>query len=151
MIEDQNVFLLITFQDFIDEVMASAQMSPMAVSKDGFWADHWTYIMDLIYSYLQIYPDKEEVLLFDQRITFFFNPRVCVPRYKKYVLSKSVDGKSLHVRQLRASHEDKIRLDEMKKYRNNSSGWFDAEANYQHNAHEKIVWVSPLEKLVRHA
>jgi hypothetical protein len=148
MIEEQNVFLLISFQDFINEVASSAHVSFMAVSKDGFWADHWTYIMDLMHSFLRIFPDKEEAFLFDDRIPYFFNPRVCLPRHKKYVLSKTVDGKAYHVRQLKATHEDMKRLAEMKRYRNNSSGWFDVEANYQHDDNGNIVWSSPFEKLV---
>ena len=147
MIQEQNVFLLISFEDFINEVAASAKMDPMAVSKDGFWSDHWTYLMDLIHSYLRIYPDREETLLFDERIPYFFNPRVCLPRHLKYVLSKTVDGKSYHVRQLNASHEDKERLSEMKRYRNNESGWFDTEANYVHDSNGRIFLSSPFEKL----
>ena len=148
MIENQNVFLLISFEDFINEVTASADVSPMARSEDGFWADHWTYIMDLVFSYLQIYPDKEEQFMFDRRVPYFFNERICLPRHEKYVLSKTFDGKALHVRQLQASRKDIGRLDLMEKYRNNSSGWFDVEANYQHDINGNIVFSSPLEKLV---
>ena len=149
MIEEQNVFLLMSFQDFINEVTASSEISPMAVSKEGFWADHWTYLMDLVYSYVKIYPDQEERLLFDERVPCFFSPRVVQPRRKKYVLSKTLDGKAYHVRQLEASREDKNRLSEMKKYRNNSSGWFDVEANYEHDGDGNIILSSSIEKLVR--
>ena len=148
MIEEQNVFLLMSFQDFINEVTASTEVSPMAVSKDGFWADHWTYLMDLVYSYLKIYPDQEERLLFDERVPWFFSPRVVLPRHKKYVLSKTLDGKAYHIRQLYASREDKNRISFMKRYRNNSSGWFDVEANFQHDRDGNIIWSAPIEKLV---
>ena len=29
----------------------------MAVYNSGFWADHWTYLMEHIESYISIYPD----------------------------------------------------------------------------------------------
>lgn len=147
LMDQQNVFLLISFQDFFNEVGAVSHMSPMAVSKDGYWADHWTYLMDLIQTYLQIYPDREEAFLYDERLPYFFNPRVCLPRHLKYVLSKTVDGQSYHVRQLKASYEDKERLAEMRKYRNNESGWYDLEANYQHDNSQDIFLSSPMEKL----
>ena len=76
MIEEQSVFLFISLQEFIDNVAASSYVSPMAVSKDGFWADHWTYVVDLLFSFVQMFPDQEEHLLFDLRLSYFYNPRV---------------------------------------------------------------------------
>jgi hypothetical protein len=48
----------------------------MAVAKDGFWADHWTYIIDLLDSYLRIFPDQEERILYDERVSYFFSPLI---------------------------------------------------------------------------
>ena len=66
LIDRQNIFLMSQLTDLIDNVAASATISPMAVTRDGFWADHFTYHMDLIESYQTIYPDRIEKLLYDE-------------------------------------------------------------------------------------
>lgn len=59
---------------------------------EGFWQDHFTYILDLIENYLRIYPDKEKELLFDDNTYKFFQSPVKVkPRVEKSYLMD--DGK----------------------------------------------------------
>lgn len=54
---------------------------------EGFWTDHWTYNLDLIEEYLNIYPDKVEELLFGEKEYKFYNsPEYVLPRKKKYEL-----------------------------------------------------------------
>jgi hypothetical protein len=68
---------------------------------DGFWIDHWTYNLDLIERYLEIYPERLGELLIDHRVySFYDNPDVVLPRDQKYVL---VDGQ---VRQYGAVSRD---------------------------------------------
>lgn len=58
---------------------------------EGFWVDHWTYNLDLIEQYLDIYPDKVKELLIDEKIYKFYNsPEYVLPRKDKYILD---DGK----------------------------------------------------------
>mmetsp|Transcript_30834 Transcript_30834/g.58526 ORF Transcript_30834/g.58526 Transcript_30834/m.58526 type:complete len:1516 (+) Transcript_30834:418-4965(+) len=147
MLEKQNIFLMRTLPELIDNVAASAKTSPMAVSKDGYWADHWTYYMDLIESYLQIYPDREEKFLYDELLPYFFSSRVVRPRAKKYVLSRSYNGQWHHVRQLHPTFEDSSRLEQMRHYVNDSSGWYKTEAHYHHNKGGTIVKSAPIAKL----
>jgi len=147
LIEKQNIFLMTNLPDLIDNVAASATISPMAVSKDGYWADHWTYYIDLIDSYLKIYPDLEEKLLFDQELPYYFSSRVVRPRHQKYVLSASFNGKWHHVRQLNPSFNDPSRLEQMHHYVNNSSGWFKIDAHYHHDMRGEIVKSTPIAKL----
>ncbi|MCX7940885.1 MAG: hypothetical protein N2555_03845 [Endomicrobia bacterium] len=53
----------------------------------GFWSDHWHYNIDLIESFVAVYPDEFENLLFNKRVfTFYDNPMVVLPRDEKYVL-----------------------------------------------------------------
>ena len=147
MIEEQNIYLLTSLPELIDEVAATAKISPMAVSKDGYWADHWTYYIDLMNTFLQIYPDREESLLFDEDLPYFFSPRTVRPRNKKYVLSKSFNGKWHHVRQLDPSHENASRVKMMKAHVNNSSGWFEIKTNYQHDKNGNEFKSTPIAKL----
>lgn len=58
---------------------------------EGYWEDHFTYIYDLIESYLSVYPDYYQTLLFDKQYPFFKSPAKVLPRSQKYVLTK--DGK----------------------------------------------------------
>jgi hypothetical protein len=150
MIEEQNIniFLMTGLPSLIDNVAASSKSLPAAVSKgDGFSADHWTYIIELLSSYLQIYPDKEEDLLYDNRLTYYYSARVVSPRKKKYVLSKRYNVDTYHVRQLGATYEDAERIHYMQQFVNPVSGWYKNEANIQHDVAGRIFESSPIEKL----
>ena len=59
-----------------------------AVYGHGFWSDHWTYNLDLIENYLNIYPDKKEELLFEEQFRYYVSPASILPRKDKYVLNK---------------------------------------------------------------
>lgn len=148
LLEQQNVELMLSRQDFIDLVAAAAEVSPMAVFGKGYWADHWDYYMDLIESYLAIYPDGEEHLMFDEDLPYFFSPASVRPRSEKYVLSTSFDGKGKHIRQLEATEQpdqDKLKL--QMNYMDNVTGWFDLEANWQRNEEGNMFSSSPIAKL----
>lgn len=148
LLEQQNVELILSRQDFIDLVAAAANVSPMAVFGKGFWADHWDYYMDLLKSYLAIYPDGEEHLMFDEDLPYFFSPASVLPRNEKYVLSVSFDGKGKHIRQLEATKQpDKDKLKLQMNYIDNATGWFDLEAHWQRNEKGKIFSSSPIAKL----
>ncbi|MBN2188570.1 MAG: hypothetical protein JW699_03870, partial [Chitinispirillaceae bacterium] len=69
---------------------------------EGFWIDHWTYNLDLIDSYLMLYPDRRKELFFGRTdYTFYDDPDIVLPRSGKYVLD---NGK---VRQYRAVVRDR--------------------------------------------
>lgn len=56
---------------------------------EGFWVDHWTYNLDLIEEYLNIYPDKVKELLIDEKEYKFYNsPEYVLTRKEKYVLDE---------------------------------------------------------------
>ena len=56
-------------------------------AQNGFWADHWTYTLDLVNNYLAVYPDKEEHLLYDAApVPFFLSPAYVLPRVERYSL-----------------------------------------------------------------
>lgn len=51
---------------------------------EGYWCDHWTYLLDLIEEYLLVFPEKEEELLTEEGYTYFA-PEVRVnPRRLRY-------------------------------------------------------------------
>ena len=82
----------ITFDRATDEVinliMDRSEQQHQAAFGEGYWTDHWTYLLDLIESYLTVFPDKESSLLFDNRTyTFFDSPAFVRPRMDKYILT----------------------------------------------------------------
>lgn len=56
---------------------------------EGYWSDHWTYNLDLIENYLEIYPEKEEELLFEKEYTYFLSQININPRHKRYTKTKN--------------------------------------------------------------
>ncbi len=54
---------------------------------EGFWVDHWTYSIDLVESYLAIYPERTRELLFKQGVYGFYDSDHFVrPRSERLVL-----------------------------------------------------------------
>ncbi len=55
---------------------------------EGFWIDHWTYNLDLIEEYLNVFPDKIKELLIEEKNYRFYNSEEYVlPRKNRYVIS----------------------------------------------------------------
>ncbi|MFA5339035.1 MAG: hypothetical protein WC317_02665 [Candidatus Omnitrophota bacterium] len=70
---------------------------------DGFWSDHWSYNMDLIDSFLAVYPDRRKELFSGRRdFTFHDSPYVVLPRQDKYVLW---DGKPVQLGAVKVDEE----------------------------------------------
>lgn len=59
-----------------------------AVFGEGYWEDHFTYLLDLYEQYESIYPDQVDELLFDDDVQYFNSPVEVVPRNQKYVITK---------------------------------------------------------------
>jgi len=82
-----NGTMTMGMQDFVDLAVGASVQNFDAVFGQGFWTDHWTYGLDLIDTYLAVFPDKEADLLFDgEPVNTFFAPAMVAPRNKKYVL-----------------------------------------------------------------
>ncbi len=74
--------------DFLSKVLSVSQKQEQAEFGEGYWADHWTYNLDLIESYLSVYPEKLREILLDQKVFYFYlNDAYVLPREKRYVLT----------------------------------------------------------------
>lgn len=51
---------------------------------EGYWSDHWTYNLDLIQDYLEVYPEKEQEMLFEEDYTCFLSQVNVNPREMRY-------------------------------------------------------------------
>ena len=79
--------LKINTDEFLEKVFAAAEQHIQAVHGEGYWSDHWSYNLDLVESYLEVYPENREKLLFDSAPLPFFDNATCIaPRCKRFVL-----------------------------------------------------------------
>lgn len=89
-----NVTLNLGEEQFLTGVFSLAEQGIEAAFGEGYWSDHWTYNMDLVDSYLDIFPDRKDGLLYGETdYTYFDSPARVLPRSEKYVLNGE------HVRQ----------------------------------------------------
>ncbi|MBI4343039.1 MAG: cellobiose phosphorylase [Candidatus Omnitrophica bacterium] len=87
---------------FLQRVLGRSQVIEDAEHGEGFWTDHWTYNLDLLESYLALYPDRLRELLLERHVfTFHDNAHVVAPRAKRYHLVKGA------LRQVRAVRWDR--------------------------------------------
>ncbi len=84
-----DVKLKVPEETFMNRVLSEAEQHIEAIFGEGFWVDHFTYNFDLIESYLSIFPDKVETLLYeDITYRYFESPVSVLPRCKKYGLTQ---------------------------------------------------------------
>lgn len=69
---------------FVQCVLAHGQCVPNASFKEGYWTDHWTYDLDLIESYLAVWPERTETLFYETRLPWFETPALVLPRAERY-------------------------------------------------------------------
>lgn len=71
---------------FLIELLSLCDQNIEAVYGEGYWIDHWTYLMDLVDTYKFMYPDKINDLLFNnKKYRFFDSPVRVLPRKEAYV------------------------------------------------------------------
>ena len=74
---------------------------------EGYWIDHWTYILDLVESYNAIYPEMLKDTLFnDMSYSFYESPIFVLPRDEKVCLTK--DGEVRRFGSLLHHDDEKI-------------------------------------------
>ncbi|GGH14477.1 cellobiose phosphorylase [Paenibacillus segetis] len=123
-IADHDVTLQMSEQEFLSGVLSLSKQNIEATFGEGFWSDHWTYNMDLVEGYLEIFPDKKHELLFgDETYAFYDSPAYVLPRSEKYVISQ---GK---VRQYGALLEDEEKLHKLNRKAGNTE-WLRTEGGY---------------------
>ncbi len=98
----EKIKINIKLEDFMAKCVTSALEVNDAEHGEGYWIDHWTYNQDLLDSFLAVYPEKENEILFkDKSFIYYDCDHYVMPRDNKIVLS---DGK---VRRYGAVTKDK--------------------------------------------
>lgn len=103
-IDIKDIKLLCDVKEFVSFVVANSEEKLNADFGEGYWTDHWTYNLDLVDAYLDVYPEEEKTLLYeDASYTYFESRAVVLPRSKRYFVTE--DG----VRQY-ASIDEEVKL-----------------------------------------
>ncbi|MBT4003505.1 MAG: cellobiose phosphorylase [Chloroflexi bacterium] len=77
--------LFISGDRFFDIVIQNSSPQIEADFGEGYWVDHWTYNLDLLESYLSIFPDNYERVIFEPRnIPWFQSSAKVNPRHLRY-------------------------------------------------------------------
>ncbi|MGG2994090.1 cellobiose phosphorylase [Paenibacillus macerans] len=86
-VNGRGIALSVDENEFLTGILSLADQHIEASFGEGYWSDHWTYNMDLIDSYLDIFPDRKGWLLFEEKeYAFFDSPARVLPRSEKYVI-----------------------------------------------------------------
>jgi len=144
---EQNIFLIVSMQEFIDMVAVAAESHPFAVYKKGYWADYWTYYLDMIESYLSIFPEDEERVMFNVTLPYFFSPSFVQPRSKKYVETPSFDGDNGRIQQLDATVNDEAKRGYMSQFIDENIDGYKITAHWQHDSSGNVYESSVYTKL----
>ncbi|MBU9712888.1 hypothetical protein [Evansella tamaricis] len=108
-LEDRNIQLRTSFEEFLTDVLVQSEESFQGEFGEGYWMDHWTYNLDLVDSYLAIYPDKVEDLYFTPKYRYFESPVMVKGRKDKYFV------KNGQIRQYHAIEKRKEKVAEAEK------------------------------------
>ena len=74
------------WEELIKRVLSFSKKVEQADFGEGFWIDHFTYNLDLVESFLAVFPDKESELLFKEEYSFYDDFCKLTPRRKRYYL-----------------------------------------------------------------
>ena len=107
-IEENKINLKLTYDNFLDLILCSATKIQEAEHGEGFWTDHWTYNLDLIESYLGVYPEKFNELFFNRKVlSFYDNAETVRPRSEKYLLYNG-QARQLHALSIDSTKKELI-------------------------------------------
>jgi len=108
-IEENKIKLQASYDNLLDIILSSSIKTQEAEHGEGFWTDHWTYNLDLIDSYLGIYPEKFNELFFKKRVfSFYDNAELVRPRSERYVLYNG-KPRQLHCLMLDSAKKEMLR------------------------------------------
>lgn len=106
-LKDDN---LANIDTIFEDIISHSTQHLNANFAEGYWVDHWTYLLDLLENYVSIYPDKVHDLLFDDSYKYFYSLVYVEPRSEKYCF---IDKD--HIRQYGAVNLKKLK-EECEKY-----------------------------------
>ncbi len=88
----------------LKEVIKTSSYEYQAVFGEGYWEDHFTYLLDTIESFNHVYPDELNQLLFNHLVDSFNAHVYVLPRSEKHVKTK--DGQVRQYGSIRHLEDD---------------------------------------------
>lgn len=76
-------------EEYFSKVMDQAESQVNADFGEGYWSDHWTYNLDLVENYVELYPDREKALLYQTEYPYYLSQVPVLPRIKRYVKTEN--------------------------------------------------------------
>lgn len=90
-LEENKIGLRTSLDDFLSAILSHCIKVQDAEYQEGFWTDHWTYSLDLLDAYLEVYPEKLKEIVFDKKIfTYHDSAETVKPRKEKYTLYRGL-------------------------------------------------------------
>ncbi len=109
-VENENVPVTTDEEDYLDDIMTHATTHVAAAFGEGYWIDHFTYIMDLVENFAAIYPDRMSELLFEDKTLTFFESPVSVKKQEE----KTVRDARGDIRQYKSLlHPDREKVEKL--------------------------------------
>ena len=103
-----EIKLMVSEEEFIKTLLFYSEQLEQAEFGEGYWIDHWTYLMDLVESYLEIYPETLENLVFHgKEYKTFDSPAFVKARKDKY---KIRNGKVMQIGALEESEKKEHKI-----------------------------------------
>ncbi len=87
---NENITSKFSDEKIFELVLENATEQIQATFGEGYWIDHFTYILDLIENYNAVYPDKlKDVLFDDKEYKYYFSPATVVSKEEKTVVKEN--------------------------------------------------------------
>jgi len=120
----------------LEAIMKGSEVQLEANFGEGYWIDHFTYILDLIESSQAVYPDKMHTVVCDEAIYKTFESPVSV----KPLSEKQVEKATGEVRQYHSlRHPDQEKINQLKLDIHQSAWVKLGPQNYQSTLYEKLL------------
>ncbi|MBQ7058052.1 MAG: hypothetical protein IJM83_01925 [Firmicutes bacterium] len=68
-----------------EEILTQSKEQIRAHFGEGYWCDHWTYNLDLLEEYIEVWPDQAEELFVTPEYGYYQAETTILPRKKRYV------------------------------------------------------------------
>ena len=122
-------------EEYLARIIENSKPSIQATFGEGFWIDHFTYLLDLIESYESIYPDKMDDLLFNQREYLYYDSPVSIKKKSEKIVLND-EGNVRQYGSLIHFDDEKVKRLKMNPH---GSQWVQlADKPYQSNLFEKL-------------
>ena len=103
---NNNIIAKVSDETYIKNILGASKLNIEASFNEGYWCDHFTYLLDLYESYIKVYPDKiKETMFYDKTYNFFESHVYVKNRDEKIYLTKNNT-----IRQYDAIGNDEIKI-----------------------------------------